>query len=85
MNYERHWVRRFFAALTPDSRPCQLGVCPIMVAYPSMRRCATATGADPALTRALDQRYKDLYGSGLPWSLFEAGEIVKVIDSLEAA
>jgi hypothetical protein len=85
--YNRRAVRAFYAGLTPDSRPCHLGICPIMVCYPNtIRRMADATRADPELVKALDAAYKRLYWRGddrpHPWARFTAGDIVKTIDSL---
>lgn len=81
MNYDRNHVTRFFAGLTPDSKPCMIGICPLMAVYPSLRRMADATRADPELVRALDAKYRELH-PGLPWRDFTAGEILAVIRGL---
>lgn len=85
MNYDRAHVRNFFAALTPDSRPCSVGICPLMVVYPSMRRMADATRADPELVRELDRYYKlrhTIAQGQPPWGHFTVAEILHVIDTM---
>jgi hypothetical protein len=83
MNYSRAHVEAYYAGLTPDSRPCFIGVCPLMAAYPSLRTMADATRADVALVRALDAEYKRLSGAkSLPWGQYTAGQILGVIRSL---
>jgi hypothetical protein len=84
MNYSRANVEAYYAGLTPDSRPCFTGICPLMAAYPSsLRTLADATRADVTLVRALDGEYKRLYGArDLPWGKYTAGQILAVIRSL---
>lgn len=86
MNYDRSHVLRYYAGLTPDSRPCAPGICPLMVVYPEMRRMADATRADPELVRALDGFYKARYPivQGFPpWVHFTAGDILAVVESFQ--
>ena len=82
MNYSRARLRAFFASLTPDSRPCRIGSCPLVVAY-RLRNCAEATRVDPELVHAIDRAYKAKYGiDALPWEKFTAADVVEVIDSM---
>ena len=84
IDYSRPTLRNFFAGMTPDSRPCKPGTCPIQAAY-RLPTCGAAVGCDPSLAGAIDRYLKRAHGGDVTWELLTAGEIVQVIDDLDAA
>lgn len=60
----RHNFRSWLDSMTPDSRPCKVGECPLMTAFPNLaRNAAQATTLDPQLVGLFDRRAQHIEGA----------------------
>jgi hypothetical protein len=76
-NYTRSGMLDYFESMTPDSRPCRPGMCPIRAMIPWLPP-ERVIETDLVMVRAVDDYTRVRYGA-INWHEMSAGEICEVI------
>lgn len=80
--YSRSMVVDHFEAMPGNTKPCQNGACPIVVAMDNRISIWEATTLDHVLVGTIDRYCRSEFGRPFSWGCLSAAEIVRITRSV---